>query len=68
VAPAAEINTVADVFADPQFIHRAMRIDRDGIAGIRTPIMVDGSPAAAPRRAPGLGEHGQEILREIGLG
>jgi crotonobetainyl-CoA:carnitine CoA-transferase CaiB-like acyl-CoA transferase len=67
VVPAGPINSVADVFADPQFIHRAMRIDRDGVGGIRTPIMVDGSPAAATRRAPGLGEHGQEILREIGM-
>jgi crotonobetainyl-CoA:carnitine CoA-transferase CaiB-like acyl-CoA transferase len=36
------------------------------IPGIRTPIMVDGEAMASERPSPRLGEHTQEILREIG--
>jgi crotonobetainyl-CoA:carnitine CoA-transferase CaiB-like acyl-CoA transferase len=68
VVPAGPINSVADVFADPQFIHRAMRISPDGIPGVRTPITFEDGPAASGLRAPKLGEHGTEIRREIGLG
>jgi crotonobetainyl-CoA:carnitine CoA-transferase CaiB-like acyl-CoA transferase len=71
--PSGPINNLAQVFADPQVVHRGMRLDlpsaaaRGGtIPGIRTPIVMDGKPAAAVRPAPRLGEHTQEILREIG--
>jgi crotonobetainyl-CoA:carnitine CoA-transferase CaiB-like acyl-CoA transferase len=68
VVPAGPINSVADVFADPQFIHRAMQIAPGGIPGVRTPITFEDGPAASGLRAPKLGEHGPQILREIGLG
>jgi crotonobetainyl-CoA:carnitine CoA-transferase CaiB-like acyl-CoA transferase len=49
-----------------------MRIDRPSAAakggtipGVRTPIMLDGAPMAAERPAPRLGEHTEEILREL---
>jgi crotonobetainyl-CoA:carnitine CoA-transferase CaiB-like acyl-CoA transferase len=73
--PAGPINDLAQVFADPQVIHRGMRIDppsaaakAGSIPGLRTPIVIDGTPAAAERSAPRLGEHTAEILREIGEG
>lgn len=68
VVPAGPINSVADVFADPQFMHRAMKIAPGGIPGVRTPITFEDGPAASGLRAPKLGEHGTEILREIGFG
>ena len=67
VVPAGPINTIADLFADPQFIARGMRIEIDGTPGVRSPIVMSESPLALDRRAPRLGEHGAEILREIGL-
>jgi len=73
--PAGPINPLDQVFADPQVVHRGMRIDRPSAAakagtipGVRTPIMIDGRPAAAERPSPRLGEHTAEILREIGEG
>jgi crotonobetainyl-CoA:carnitine CoA-transferase CaiB-like acyl-CoA transferase len=71
--PAGPINDLNDVFADPQVIHRGMRLDLPcaaalggTIPGLRTPITIDGRGMAAERPAPRLGEHSQEILREIG--
>jgi len=71
--PAGPINTLDHVFTDPHVTHRGMKLDlprpeaKGGkIPGIRTPIMVDGAPMAAPHSAPRLGEHTEEILREIG--
>ena len=71
--PAGPINDLAQVFADPQVVHRGMKIERasaaakDGkIPGVRTPIVIDGAPMAAERPSPRLGEHTAEILREIG--
>jgi crotonobetainyl-CoA:carnitine CoA-transferase CaiB-like acyl-CoA transferase len=71
--PAGPINTLDQVFTDPHVAHRGMKLDipsaaakAGSIPGIRTPIMVDGKPMAASEPAPRLGQHTQEILREIG--
>jgi len=71
--PAGPINDLAQVFSDPQVVHRGMKIERpsaaaaDGrIPGVRTPVTLDGEPMAAERPSPRLGEHTDEILREIG--
>ena len=36
------------------------------IPGVRTPITINGRRAAADRAPPKVGEHTQEVLREIG--
>jgi crotonobetainyl-CoA:carnitine CoA-transferase CaiB-like acyl-CoA transferase len=71
--PGGPINDLADVFADPQVNHRKMRVDLPdaaakggAIPGVRTPIMIDGWPAHADRPSPAIGQHTDEILREIG--
>ena len=68
VVPAGPINTIGDLFADPQFKARGMLIEPQGTPGIRSPILMSDNPLALERRSPKLGEHQAEILREIGLG
>lgn len=72
--PGGPINTVADVFADPQIVHRQMRVDtpHTGAAagtssGVRTPIRFSGATLALDRGVPRLGEHTAEVLAEIGM-
>jgi crotonobetainyl-CoA:carnitine CoA-transferase CaiB-like acyl-CoA transferase len=71
--PAGPINDLGQVFADPQVVHRGMRLNLKSdaakggtIPGLRSPIVLDGTPTASDRPAPRLGEHTAEILREIG--
>jgi crotonobetainyl-CoA:carnitine CoA-transferase CaiB-like acyl-CoA transferase len=63
--PAGPINTVADVFADPQFQHRGMRIDPQGVPGIRSPISFSEAVLATARRAPKHGEHDATIREAV---
>ena len=55
--PAGPINTVGDVFSDPQFVHRGMKIEPDGVPGIRTPISFSATPLSLDKPSPKLGEH-----------
>jgi crotonobetainyl-CoA:carnitine CoA-transferase CaiB-like acyl-CoA transferase len=71
--PAGPINNLDQVFADPQVKHRGMKLDLPSkaakggtIPGVRSPIVIDGWRAASERPSPLLGEHTQEILKEIG--
>lgn len=63
--PAGPINTVADVFADPQFVHRAMEIAPEGIPGLRSPMVFSEACLATSRRAPKRGEHDAEIRESV---
>ena len=63
--PAGPINSVADVFADPQFLARGLLLENDGIPGLQTPIRMSDSTLTCDRRAPRLDEHGAEILAEL---
>ncbi|MFN3482475.1 MAG: CoA transferase, partial [Rhabdaerophilum calidifontis] len=69
--PAGPINGIDEVFADPQVIHRGLRLDlvhgeAEGghVPGLRTPILIDGRPQASARPAPMLGEHSQDVLSD----
>jgi crotonobetainyl-CoA:carnitine CoA-transferase CaiB-like acyl-CoA transferase len=57
--PAGPINSVEAVFADPQVVHRGLRIEGDP-PGLASPIVIDGRREVADRPAPRLGEHGED--------
>lgn len=63
--PAGPINTVADVFADPQFQHRGMRIAPQGVPGIRSPLVFSEAQLELSRRAPRKGEHDAEVREAL---
>ncbi len=55
--PAGPINTLDSVFADPQVVHRGLRIEGSS-PGLASPIVIDGKRQVAEAPAPRLGEHG----------
>ncbi|WP_163268026.1 CaiB/BaiF CoA transferase family protein [Chelativorans alearense] len=68
--PASPINTIEEMFADPQTVARGMRIELDdghgnALPSVRAPMRLSGTPLAYDRPSPRLGEHSQEILREL---
>jgi crotonobetainyl-CoA:carnitine CoA-transferase CaiB-like acyl-CoA transferase len=70
--PCSPINTVPEVFADAQIIHRRMLRDLPHPTAGRVPQVVSplnfaAAPLAFDRPPPLLGQHSAEILRELGL-
>ena len=73
--PAGPINTIRQVFEDPQVIARGMKMDVPNARaaggttpGLRAPIVMDGAAMAAPLPAPALGEHTAEVLGDPSWG
>jgi formyl-CoA transferase len=69
--PCGPINNYAEVFADPQVIAREMvvEIDHPVLGHLKTlgsPIKLSATPPNPHRRAPLLGEHTDEVLRQAG--
>ena len=72
--PAGPINSVEDVFNDKQVLHRDMKVDLPAtgveggsVASVRTPIRFRNGTLVLDRAAPALGEHTEEILKELGI-
>ncbi|KPF42448.1 CaiB/BaiF CoA-transferase family protein [Rhizobium sp. AAP43] len=68
--PAGPINSIAEMFADPQVKARGLKIeltDDKGtvIPSVRTPILMSGTPLRYERPSPRINEHGDEILAEL---
>jgi crotonobetainyl-CoA:carnitine CoA-transferase CaiB-like acyl-CoA transferase len=70
--PCAPINTVPEVFSDPQVQHRRMLRNlphptAGEVPQVVSPLNFSNEPLAFDRAPPLLGEHTDEILRELGL-
>jgi crotonobetainyl-CoA:carnitine CoA-transferase CaiB-like acyl-CoA transferase len=69
--PCGPINNYAQVFADPQVLAREMVVEVDHptlghLKSLGSPIKMSATPADVRKRAPLLGEHTIEVLREAG--
>ena len=53
--PAGPINDLAEVFADPQVRHRGLRIEPEGVPGLRSPFRFSQAELTLTRASPGLG-------------
>ena len=70
--PCGPINDLAEVFADPQVLERAMTVQMPHpLAGsvrlVASPMKFSATPVQYQRPPPLLGEHTDEVLLELGL-
>jgi CoA:oxalate CoA-transferase len=69
--PCGPVNSVAEVFEDPQILAQEMVMDVEhpGYGVVRLlgfPVKFSGLPCRVRRPAPRLGEHSDEVLAELG--
>jgi crotonobetainyl-CoA:carnitine CoA-transferase CaiB-like acyl-CoA transferase len=69
--PCACVNNFMEVFDDPHMIARGIVKDVEHprlgkMRAVRNPILLDHDSPAVDRHAPMLGEHSEEILRQLG--
>jgi crotonobetainyl-CoA:carnitine CoA-transferase CaiB-like acyl-CoA transferase len=70
--PCGAVNNLAEVFADPQVAARAMVTAMphpltDDLRLVASPLKLSVTPVQYRRAPPLLGEHTEEVLRELGL-
>ena len=68
--PAGPINDIGQVFEDPQVRHREMAVEVDHPTAGRVrlpgiPVKFGGTPAAVQGPPPNLGQHTDEVLRDV---
>ena len=70
--PCGPVNDLAQVFSDPQFLHRGMQISMEHpLAGsgevdlIGNPVKLSKTPVSYRRAPPTLGQHTDEVLAEV---
>lgn len=68
--PCGPINTIDQVFADPQIRHRGMRTEAPHpLAGtvplVGSPLKMSATPADAAHAPPLLGQHSEAVLRDL---
>jgi crotonobetainyl-CoA:carnitine CoA-transferase CaiB-like acyl-CoA transferase len=69
--PCGPINDLAGVFADPQVLHRGLKIEMPHAAGgsapqVANPIRFSATPIDYRRAPPLLGQDTEAVLRELG--
>lgn len=65
--PCSPVNSIPEVFENPQVVHRGMlqRDDEGTVDLLRNPIRLSRTPIAEYRRPPHLGEHTDDVLSLI---
>ncbi len=61
--PAGPINTIEDVFNDPQILHRGMKIDLNGVPSVKNPIIFSDIEMSYDRPSPNLGGSNKKFLK-----
>jgi crotonobetainyl-CoA:carnitine CoA-transferase CaiB-like acyl-CoA transferase len=70
--PCGPINSIAEVFEDPQIKHRAMQIElphptAGHVPLVGSPLKFEQAETVYRRAPPLLGQHSEQVLRELGL-
>jgi len=70
--PCTRVNSLEEVLDDPHIaavglVGRVDHPSEGAIRAVRSPVVFNGTCSPLGRPAPRLGEHGEEILRELGL-
>lgn len=66
--PAAPVNTVPEMYEEPQVQHRKLFFeDESGFKGVRNPIVLSNQNAPTPTRPARTGQHSSQILAECGF-
>ncbi|HEY5637024.1 MAG TPA: CaiB/BaiF CoA-transferase family protein [Burkholderiales bacterium] len=65
--PCGPINSMKEVFEDPQVIHRGLRVDMENTLGSRTPVVaspmrLSATPVEYRLAPPTLGQHNADVL------
>jgi crotonobetainyl-CoA:carnitine CoA-transferase CaiB-like acyl-CoA transferase len=68
--PAGEVRGLRQLFDDPQVVANGLvqEVEQPGVGSVRllgSPFKVNGAPTTGGRPAPGLGEHAEELLKEL---
>jgi crotonobetainyl-CoA:carnitine CoA-transferase CaiB-like acyl-CoA transferase len=71
--PAGPVNSVDEVYADPQVVYRdiVQQLPHPGLSSgvvrmVGNAVKLSATPASIRRHPPRLGEHTEELLRELG--
>jgi crotonobetainyl-CoA:carnitine CoA-transferase CaiB-like acyl-CoA transferase len=68
--PCGPVNDLAEVFEDPQVVHRGLRVElQHPVAGtvpvVRSPIRLSGTPVVHRAAPPVLGQHSRQVLADL---
>ena len=61
--PAGPINTLEEVFNDPQILHRGMKIDLNGVPSVKNPITFSDMEMSYDKPSPNLGDSNKKFLK-----
>jgi len=61
--PAGPINTLEEVFNDPQILHRGMKVDLHGVPSVKNPITFSDMEMSYDRPSPNLGDSNKKFLK-----